>query len=154
MRVVGNTGNDRVIDLIRPLLNPGFQIDMATSSLSLFAFSEILKEIEGLAQARIVLPPGGTNISLLGTTADRPQRNNLRLRWLANHFIQWVSSKAEIRRALGGIPQGIFAMRDNNANAKKLFLALLDLAPMVLELRPAMPLVLYKLRNLKKKQVV
>jgi SNF2 family DNA or RNA helicase len=119
MRVVGNTGNDRVIDLIRPLLNPGFQIDMATSSLSLFAFSEILKEIEGLAQARIVLPPGGTNISLLGTTADRPQRNNLRLRWLANHFIQWVSSKAEIRRALGGIPQGIFAMRDNNANAKK-----------------------------------
>ena len=119
MRVVGNTGNDRVIDLIRPLLNPGFQFDMATSSLSLFAFSEILNEVESLAHSRIVLPPGGINISLLGTPVDRPQRNKLRLRWLAGHFIKWLSNKAEIRRALGGIPQGIFTIRDENANAKK-----------------------------------
>ncbi len=37
MKLVRNTGNDRVIDLIRASLSPGSHLDAATPALSLFA---------------------------------------------------------------------------------------------------------------------
>lgn len=48
MRLVRNTGNGRVVDLIRPSLGTGQQLDVETSALSLFAFAELLEPLESL----------------------------------------------------------------------------------------------------------
>ena len=80
MKIVRNTGRERVIDLIGPCLALGSQLDMVTHVLSLFAFGEFLSGTLRLARARIVLPPNETDLLVLGTPADRSLRNSLRSR--------------------------------------------------------------------------
>ena len=77
MKIHRNTGTDRVIDIIRPWLKPGHQLDMVTPSLSLFAFAEIREEVSKLAKARLLLPPDGAELGFLGGEADRTARNRL-----------------------------------------------------------------------------
>ncbi len=67
MKLVSNTGTQRVIDLIRPWLAPGHRLDMVTPSFSLFAFAELQKELTRLAGARVVLPKDNADLALLGT---------------------------------------------------------------------------------------
>ena len=45
MRLVHNSGTDRVIDLMRPHLLPGQQLGCVTPSFSLFAFAEDRKSV-------------------------------------------------------------------------------------------------------------
>jgi len=42
MKLIRNTGTDRVIDLLRPQLTAGRQCDIVTPAISLFAFSALL----------------------------------------------------------------------------------------------------------------
>jgi len=58
MKLIHNTGTDRVIDLIRPHLQPSSQLDCVTPTLSLYAFSELLKSLWGLEKVKLVLPLG------------------------------------------------------------------------------------------------
>src|SRR4051794_11147471 len=106
MKILRNAGTQRVIDLIRPWLTSGNQLDVITPSLSLFAFAEILEEASKLATARLLLPPEGTELSFLGIQADRAARNRLQARWLARRCASWIEAKAELRRANGAVPQG------------------------------------------------
>ena len=78
MKIVRNTGTERVIDLVRPWLVQGNQLDIVTSSLSLFAYSEILGEVAKLAKTRLLLPPEEADLALFGTDADRGARNRFR----------------------------------------------------------------------------
>ena len=71
MKILRNTGTERVIDLVRPWLVQGNKLDVVTSSFSLFAFSEILGEVAKLAKTRLVLPPEDRDLALLGSDADR-----------------------------------------------------------------------------------
>ncbi len=114
MKLVRNTGTDRVIDLIRQGLQPGRQLDVVTPSLSLFAFAEVLRDVTGLARCRMVLPPVGVDLVLLGTDADRASRNRLQSRWLAHRLAHWLESKTEVRRANGAVPQGAYVLRDRD----------------------------------------
>ena len=50
MKLVRNTGSDRVIEVIRPWFVPGHQLDIVTPALSLFAFAEILRDVAALAR--------------------------------------------------------------------------------------------------------
>jgi len=52
MKLVRNTGTDRIIDLIRPHIKPGSQLDMVTPYFSLFAFAEILDGLFTLPKSR------------------------------------------------------------------------------------------------------
>ena len=83
MKILRNTGTERVIDLIRPWLQPGSQLDVVAPSLSLFAFAEILEQASRLAKARLLAPPDGADLAFLGSEADRAARNRLQARWLA-----------------------------------------------------------------------
>ena len=67
MRIVSNTGADRVIDLIQPWLRPGYQIDLASQTLSLHAFGQLTEKLSRMAKARLVLPPNDAELGLLGT---------------------------------------------------------------------------------------
>ena len=112
MRIIRNSGAERVIDLVRPQMQPGHRLDAVTPALSLFAFSELMKEAARLDSARLLLPQDGTDLADLGSESDRASRNQLRTRWLAKRFSEWLASKAEVRRAVGSVPQSAMVLRD------------------------------------------
>jgi hypothetical protein len=100
VKLVRNSGTDRVIDLLRPSLTEGRQLDVVTPVFSLFAFAEMLHEVVALTRFRLLLPPGSAELAILGSNADRAARNRLQARWLADRLMQWLQSHAEVRRAL------------------------------------------------------
>ncbi|MEO6331873.1 MAG: helicase-related protein [Gemmatimonadaceae bacterium] len=140
MKLIRNTGTDRVIDLLRPQLTAGRQCDVVTSAMSVFAFSELLHELAALERCRLVLPPAGADLAVLGADADRAARNRLQTRWLARRFAQWVENKTEVRRAVGAVPQGAFVLRSGEARPLQVLLGSLAFSTDGLGLTPGNPL--------------
>lgn len=106
MRLIKNTGNDRVVDELRRSLQPQSTLDIATPAFSLFAFTEIRSLLEKLTHCRLVIPTAdGTDLGLIGTQADRPSRNQLQVRWLARICSEWLQKTAEVRGVPTFLPQ-------------------------------------------------
>ena len=140
MKLVRNTGSDRVIEVIRPWFVPGRQLDIVTPALSLFAFAEILRDVAALARCRIVVPPDSSDLAIPGSDADRAARNRLQTRWLARQLSQWLESKTEVRRAHGAAPQGAFVLRDDEARPLQVLLGSFAFSTDGLGLTPGNPL--------------
>ncbi len=119
MRIVSNTGTDRIFDLIQPGLRPGYYIDLASEVLSLHAFGKLAKELIRMQKTRLVLPPDEVELNLLGTDADRIARNRLQGRWLARRCAEWIENTVEIRRATRPIPQGAVVLRDSDGHPQQ-----------------------------------
>ena len=58
-------------------------MDIVTSSLSLFAFAELLNELSSIEKARLIFPSEEHDLKLFGTEHDRAARNRLQIRWIA-----------------------------------------------------------------------
>jgi len=140
MKLIRNSGSDRVIDLLRAELTAGRQCDVVTSAMSLFAFSELLQELTALDCCRLLLPPAGADLAVLGLAADRAARNRLQGRWLATRLTQWLESKTEVRRAAGAVPQGAFVLRDAESRPLQVLLGALTFSTDGLGLTPGNPL--------------
>lgn len=111
MKLIQNTGTQRVIDLMRPHLTHGNRLDSVTPSFSLYAFAEIREALSVLDRVQLIVPPDNEALELLGTEGDRAARNRLQSRWLANQCAKWISEKVAIRRALKSVPQGAAVVR-------------------------------------------
>ena len=98
MKLLRNTGADRVIDVVGPGLGPGNQLDVVSPTLSLFAFAEVIGELPKLSKARLLLPANGSELALLGSGADRAARNRLQSRWLAKQCAKWLEDKSSCAR--------------------------------------------------------
>jgi hypothetical protein len=106
MKLIKNTGNDRVVDELRTCLVPQSNLDIASPSFSLFAFAELRSLFEKLDRCRLVIPSAeGTDLGLLGSESDRPLRNRLQIRWLARQCGEWILKKTEVRGAPSILPQ-------------------------------------------------
>jgi SNF2 family DNA or RNA helicase len=140
MKIVQNGGTDRVIDLLRSRLTSGSLLDIVTPSFSLFAFSEMLKELAALSKCRLLLPSVTTELSILGSEADRAARNRLQNRWIASCLIQWLQAKAELKFAPGVVPQGAFVVRDGNLAPLQVLLGSLSFSTEGIGLTPGNPL--------------
>ena len=140
MRIIPNTGTDRVVDIVRPNLLPGNRLDLASQSLSLFAFAELAANLAHLASARLVLPSDFTEIDLLGSNADRAARNRLQGPWLASRCAAWVEKTAEVRKARGSVPQGAIVLRDGDGRAGQALLGSFSFSTDGLGLAPGNPL--------------
>jgi hypothetical protein len=106
MRLIKNSGGDRVVDELRQCLAPQGSLDIATAAFSLFAFAEIQDLLSKLAKCRLVVPDGDANqLTLLSGPSDRAYRNRLLGRWLAKQCAAWLESKAEVKYAPAGLPQ-------------------------------------------------
>lgn len=140
MRLVSNTGTDRIIDLLRSGLTAGSELDAVTPTLSIFAFAEILRESIALARCRLLLPPASAELELLGSNADRAARNRLQTAWLARRLSEWLQDKAEIRRAVSNVPQGAFVLRDRAGQPLHALLGSLAFSTDGLGLTPGNPL--------------
>ena len=140
MRIVSNTGTDRVVDLIQRWLRPGNQVDLVSGSLSLYAFGELATKLSRMAQTRLILPSKDTDLRLLGTEADRPARNRLQSRWLARRCADWVENTVEIRRTERTVPQGAIVLRNGDGRAQQVVLGSFSFSTDGLGLTPGNPL--------------
>ena len=108
MKLIKNTGNDRVIDELRQTLASPSSLELASPAFSLFAFAELRDLLDKLDACRVVLPAtNGGELGLTGSDTDRPFRNRLQLRWLAGECGAWVKKKVELRGAPALLPQSI-----------------------------------------------
>jgi len=108
MRIIKNTGSDRVFDELRRSLTPPSSLDLASPAFSLFAFAELRELLEKLDVCRIVLQaPSEGDLGLTGSETDRAFRNQLNIRWLARECAGWIKKKAELRGTPGPMPQSI-----------------------------------------------
>lgn len=106
MKLIRNSGTERVADELRQYLTSDTTLSIATPAFSLFAFGELQQQLTRLASVQLALPAVGlSDLNLLGTAADRSLRNRLQTRWLAQQCAKWLEKKAEVRRAAGPIPQ-------------------------------------------------
>ena len=137
MKLVPNSGADRVIDLLRPHLQPGGQLGCVTPALSLFAFAELRHALASLEQTQLILPPDDEALEFLGSEGDRIHRNQLQARWLANQCAQWLSTgKVQVRRAPGRVPQGAAVLRAPDGTAQQVLLGSLAFSTDGLGLTP------------------
>ncbi|MDB5986780.1 MAG: helicase domain protein [Nevskia sp.] len=119
MRLIKNSGNDRVVDELRSVLKPGSRLDIATPGLSLFAFAELEHQLKALEGARLALAlPDGFDPGMLGSEADRSRRNRLETRFLARQCAEWVNQIASVRTAPARLPQSALVM-DGSEEASK-----------------------------------
>jgi hypothetical protein len=106
MKLIKNSGSDRVVDELRRCLTPQGALDIASPAFSLFAFGEIQELLSKLAKCRLVVPSSEAgDLSLVDATSDRTYRNRLQLRWLAKQCATWLEAKADVKNAPGVIPQ-------------------------------------------------
>lgn len=113
MRLIKNSGTDRVIDELRRCIAVGATLDVATPAFSLFAFRELHDLLSKIACSRLVLPaPHAGNLALLGTDTDRSSRNRLQTRWLAKQCVAWLEAHADVKSAPGMIPQSTLSIGD------------------------------------------
>jgi len=125
MKLVRNTGSDRVADLIKPLFLNGRKVDVVTPAISLFAF---------------VLPFDASRMPILGSFADRPARNRLQSRWLASSIADWISNNADVRLARGDVPQAALVIRESSNDPVQALLGAFALTTDGLGLTPGNPL--------------
>lgn len=59
MKLIRNSGSDRVIDLIKLHLGPGNQLDFITPKFSLFAFEQLRSILFELGGTQLILPSKG-----------------------------------------------------------------------------------------------
>ena len=140
MKLVLNSGTDRVVDLVRPSLGAGRRLDFVTPALSVFAFAELLPQLTTAGPCRLVLPSANMELALFGSGADRPARNRLQARWLATQLGKWLAAKADVRRASGVVPQGAIVVRDGADQALLALLGSLAFSTAGLGLTPGNPL--------------
>ncbi|MGP3506945.1 helicase-related protein [Paracidovorax citrulli] len=140
MKLVQNSGSDRVIDLLLPHLVSGSRLGCVTPSFSLHAFAELREALNGLGQVQLVLPADNEQLELLGGEGDRAQRNRLQARWLANQCAQWLTQKAEVRRAHGRVPQGAAVLTGAGDEPAQVVLGSFALSSEGLGLAPGNPL--------------
>lgn len=140
MKLIHNTGTDRVIDIIRPHLKSDGQLDCVTPTLSLFAFAELRDALAALKKVQLILPQDDGALEFLGGDGDRPARNRLQSRWLALQCAKWVNDKVELRRALGPVPQGAAVLRNAQASPEQVVLGSFAFSTDGMGLTPGNPL--------------
>ena len=116
MKLIRNSGSDRVVDELRRCLTPQGTLDIATPKFSLFAFGELQERLAQLAKCRLVIPDVATNdLALLGADTDRIYRNQLQVRGLARQCAAWLEARVEVKNAPGIIPQAALMVSDAKA---------------------------------------
>ena len=106
MKLVSNSGTNRVVDELRSAIVKTSTLDVASPDFSLFAFEELKDVLRALSACRMVLPASAlAELRLLGGTEDRQFRNRLGARFLARQCAAWLQDTVHIRKAHGPLPQ-------------------------------------------------
>jgi len=140
MKMLRNTGQERVVDVLRPLLPGAAQFDLATAKISLFAFAALASELKSARSTRLIVSAELDPTSLLGTDVDRPRRNGLIAPRLAEDFATWLQASVQVRQAGGGVPQAAAVVHRTPNSASHALLGAFGLTTDGLGLAPGNPL--------------
>ena len=111
MRLVRNSGTDRVLDVLGALVLPGSTLSVASGDFSLLAFAELRAMLARVAECRLIFNDPSQGVpALLGADADRAGRNRLQSRWLARCAAEWLAAKASVRHAAAPLPQAFLGV--------------------------------------------
>jgi len=112
MKLINNTGTNRVIDVLRQTVRSGASLDIASPALSLFGFFELRDLLSHVADSRLTLPlHADGDLTFLGSEADRAARNRLQVRWLARECAKWIHEKTEVRASSAPLLQSAYLVR-------------------------------------------
>ncbi|HDS1221662.1 helicase [Stenotrophomonas maltophilia] len=140
MRLISNTGSQRVLELMRPFLEVGNRLDCVTPSFSLYAFAQLREALCSVERVRLIVPADSESLDLLGTDDDRAERNRLQARWLANQCAKWINEKVDLRLAKGSVPQGAAVMRTHGGVPAQAVLGSFSFSTSGLGVTPSNPL--------------
>ena len=111
MKLLQNSGNERVIDCLRDWLVPGAAVDLVSPAFSLFAFAETRDLLAKAGGCRVLLgEETSLAATLFGGDADIAARGRLQGRWLAKAASEWVKKNADIRHAATVPPQSLIVV--------------------------------------------
>ncbi|MCB1236891.1 MAG: helicase, partial [Verrucomicrobiae bacterium] len=129
MKLITNTGADRVLDELLDGASSTEALDVATSRLSVFAFAELLAGLENWRSGKMVLPEP-TSADLLGGPDERSRRNQLKGPALARRCAEWLRQNAEVKLSPAPLPQSTYVVRNSGGLAAK---AIIGSCPLTLE---------------------
>ena len=110
MRLIQNTGNDRVIDLLRDWLVPGSSVDVMSPAFSIFAYAEVRELLESSPCRLLLGAPEEVEASLFGGSADIAARGRLQGRWVAELAADWIKARSEVRYSSSTPPQSLISV--------------------------------------------
>jgi hypothetical protein len=115
MKLLQNSGKERVIDWLREWVTPGSVLDMMSPAFSLYAFAEARDLVTKASRCRVLLgDPGSIGKALFGGTSDVAARGRLQGRWLAKSAADWLRKNAEIRHTVVSPPQSLVVVSGNS----------------------------------------
>jgi hypothetical protein len=118
MKLIRNSGNDRVIDRLREWLTAGSAIDFMTPTFSVHAFAETREFLDKADRCRLLLgDPKGLPETLFGGPADISYRNRLQSRWLARLAADWINRRCDVRHVPSALPQSLILVTGSNPRA-------------------------------------
>jgi hypothetical protein len=135
MRLVQNTGNDRVVDLLRDWAVPGSAIDVMSPAFSIFAYAEVQDLLESSSCRLLLGAPDEVEASLFGNSADIASRGKLQGRWLAKLAADWINARSEVRYSSSTPPQSLISVVA--ANRRRMLLGTCALTTEGLGLTPS-----------------
>ncbi len=120
MRLISNLGTDRVLDVLRQASTPGASLDIASPTLSLFAFLELRDILKNIVHSRLIFPLNTNgDLEFMGSQADRATRNRLQSHWLARECAKWIREKTDVRTSLGPLPQSTYFIHNGETKGEK-----------------------------------
>ena len=128
MRLVSNTGNDRVGDILTASGAEADRIDAASSNLSLFALNELREGLDTLQELRLLIPSDSLN-QLHGADTERHHRNKLIARSLAQLCEEWLTKITQVKLSSENLPQSSYSVKSSDGEVK---LALAGNCPLTL----------------------
>ena len=141
MKLLQNSGKQRVIDELASINRETIQLDLATSGFSLFAFAEVHLLLSELINARLLLSlPDHIPADLGGGPEERPNRNRLIVRSLARECAKWIEQNAEVRFSPFPLPQSAFIPFTSLEVPRKAIIGQCPLTLQGLGLAPSPPL--------------
>ena len=115
MRLLRNSGTERVIDALREWLAPGAAVDLMSPAFSLFAFAETRDLFAKSGRCRILLGEESSLAgALFGGEDDIAARGRLQGRWLAKAASEWLKKNADIRHAATVPPQSLIVVSSDH----------------------------------------
>ncbi|SOC41890.1 type III restriction/modification enzyme restriction subunit [Rhizobium subbaraonis] len=113
MKLLQNTGKERVIDQLHRWLGAGTTLDVMSPDFSLHAFAEAREPLARIKSCRLLLGEGAiAGETLFGGAEDIGYRGKLQGRWLARTAHDWLKNNADIRRAAPPPPQSMIIVND------------------------------------------
>ncbi|MEO6982482.1 MAG: helicase, partial [Edaphobacter sp.] len=118
MKLLRNSGSDRVVDAIRGHSSSELSLDYVSRGFSLPAFGEIAQFLNELTVCRLILQEiPASELGVCGSDIDRAARNKLNLRWLAMRCIKWAELRVDFRGVPKAPPQSALVIRRDGSDA-------------------------------------